>query len=1025
MKLTDYAIENKVVSWMMTILLLAGGVYAYMNMGRLEDPEFTIKEAVIATAYPGASSYEVEDEITLPIETALQQLPYVDHITSISSAGLSQVTVQMKDKYRGAALKQIWDEMRRKINDMSADLPTGSYPPMINDDFGDVYGIYMAVTGDGYSHQELSDYVDLLRRELVLVDGVGKVAIGGTLQKQIILEISRSKLAAHNLSVSSLQALLQSQNVVTNAGNIKVGSEYIRISSTGDYSTVDQVKDILLGQAGDDVVYLSDIADVKVDYADPPTHVYRFNGKPAMTIGISFAEGVNVTDVGENVSQRLSQLESARPLGVELHMIYNQPHQVMTSIDDFLVNLGMSIVIVIVVLLVTMGLRSGILMSGILLLTICGTLMVMELIGMPLHRVSLGSMILALGMLVDNAIVITDGILVGLKQGLSKVKAAHRIVTQTVWPLFGATAISIVAFAPIGLSPDNTGEYAGSLFWVLMISLTISWILAMTLTPFLASVMFSEAKIREEGDDTEEIDPYQGFVYQIYKSFLLLSLRWRWGTMLVMVGCMAAAIYGFGFVGHSFFPTSKLPMLTVDYWLPQGSDIRATIKDMDRLEAILQKNDKIKQVTTTIGAGAERFMLTYRAERTYANYGQFIIEVKDFEQLPGLRHWVDETLRENAPYAFIKTGRFELGMAAGSKIEARISGSDPAVLRQLADKVISIYRTDPDAVNIRQDWQERTKVLRPQFAEAEARRLGITKADIDRAILMNVHGLPIAQVRNGSDTLPVILRLPQNERNSVDQLGDIQVYSSVLKKYVSIDQVVKSIDLDWEDPLVMRRNRKRTIQVWADADPDSNTSSLDLFSRLRGKVEAIEMPQGYELTWGGEYENQSKATSAVFANVPLGVLVMFAITVMLFNSFKQTLVVWLTVPLAIIGVTAGLLIFNLPFSFTALIGFLSLSGMLLKNGIVLIEEIKRLNEEDEVSIHDAITRAAVSRLRPVTMAALTTVLGLIPLVTDIFFNSLAVTIMFGLATATVLTLIVVPVLFAIFYGIKFKRGDTI
>nr|WP_321982657.1 efflux RND transporter permease subunit [uncultured Cohaesibacter sp.] len=1025
MKLTDYAIENKVVSWMMTILLLAGGMYAYMNLGRLEDPEFTIKEAVIATYYPGASSYEVEDEITLPIETALQQLPYVDHITSISSAGLSQVTVEMKDKYRDAELKQIWDEMRRKINDMSSDLPTGSYSPVINDDFGDVYGIYMAVTGDGYSHQELSDYVDFLRRELVLVDGVGKVAIGGTLQKQIILEISRAKLAAHNLSISSLKTLLQAQNVVTNAGSIQVGSEYIRISSTGDYSTVDQMKDILLGQTGDDVVYLSDIADVKVDYADPPTHVYRFNGSPAMTIGISFAEGVNVTEVGDNVSQRLKELENSQPLGIDLHMIYNQPQQVTTSINDFLVNLGMSIVIVIIVLLVTMGLRSGILMSAILLLTICGTLMVMELIGMPLHRVSLGSMILALGMLVDNAIVITDGILVGLKQGLSKVKAAHRIVTQTVWPLFGATAISIVAFAPIGLSPDNTGEYAGSLFWVLMISLTISWILAITLTPFLASVMFSEAKVQDESDEAEEIDPYNGFIYQIYKSFLLLSLRWRWGTMAIMIGCMAAAIYGFGFVGQSFFPTSKLPMLTVDYWLPQGSDIRATIKDMDRLEGILQKNDKIKQVTTTIGAGAERFMLTYRAERTYANYGQFIIEVKNFEELSEVRHWVDKTLKENAPYAFVKTGRFELGTAAGSKIEARITGSDPDVLRDLARKVIEVYRSDPDAVNIRQDWQERTKVLRPQFAEAEARRLGITKADIDQAILLNVHGLTIAQVRNGSDILPVVVRPPLNERNSVDQLEDIQVYSSVLDQYVSIDQVVHSIDLDWEDPLVMRRDRKRTLQVWADADPYTDTSSLELFDRLRGKVEAIKMPQGYTLTWGGEYENQSKATSAVFANVPIGVLVMFAITVMLFNSFKQTIVVWLTVPLAIIGVTAGLLIFNLPFSFTALIGFLSLSGMLLKNGIVLIEEIKRLNEEDEVSIHDAITRAAVSRLRPVTMAALTTVLGLIPLVTDIFFNSLAVTIMFGLATATILTLIVVPVLFAIFYGIKFKRGETI
>lgn len=1024
MKLTDYAIENKVFSWMMTFLLLAGGIYAYMNLGRLEDPEFTIKEAVIVTAYPGASPLEVEEEVTLPVETALQQLPYVKHITSISSSGLSQVTVEMKEKYRSAELRQIWDEMRRKIHDMESSLPSGSYPPIINDDFGDVYGIYMAITGDGYSHQELSDYADFLRRELVLVDGVGKVTIEGTLQKQIILEISRAKLAAHNISVASLTALLQNQNIVSDAGSIRVGSEYIRISSTGDYSSVDQIRDILLGQAGGDVVYLSDIADVKIDYADPPSHVYRFNGKPALTVGISFADGVNVTEVGDLVSQRLQQLESGRPVGVELNTIYNQPEQVTASIDDFLINLGESIIIVIVVLLVTMGLRSGILMSVILLLTICGTLMVMKLIGMPLHRVSLGSMILALGMLVDNAIVITDGILVGLKQGLSKVKAAHRIVTQTVWPLFGATAISIVAFAPIGLSPDSTGEYAGALFWVLMISLTISWILAITLTPFLASVMFSESEV-QQGEGDEAIDPYKGFVYQIYKALLLFSLRWRWMTMIIMAGAMAAAIYGFGFVGQSFFPTSKLPMLTVDYWLPQGSDIRATMDDMDRLEAIMKKNDKIKQITSTIGAGAQRFMLTYKAERTYPNYGQFIVEVKNFDDIKDVRQWLDKELSEAAPYAFVKTSRFELGPAAGAKINARITGSNPVVLRQLANEVVDIYRNDPDAVNIRHDWQERTKVLRPQFAEAEARRLGITKADIDRAILLNVHGLTIATARDGSDMLPIIIRPPLSERSSVDQLGDIQVYSSVLSRYVSIDQVVKFIDLAWEDPLIMRRDRKRTIQVWADVDPNAKITSLALFERLRGKVEALELPQGYELSWGGEYENQTKATEAVFANVPLGVLVMFAITVMLFNSIKQTLVVWMTVPLAIIGVTVGLLLFNLPFSFTALIGFLSLSGMLLKNGIVLIEEIKRLNEEDSLSIHDSITRAAVSRLRPVTMAALTTVLGLVPLVTDIFFNSLAVTIMFGLAAATVLTLIVVPVLFAIFYGVRFRRGETI
>nr|WP_321444814.1 efflux RND transporter permease subunit [uncultured Cohaesibacter sp.] len=1035
MNLTDYAIERKTVSWMVTILLLAGGILAFFNLGRLEDPEFTIKQAVVVTAYPGASSMEVEEEVTLPIETAIQQLPYVDHVTSISSAGLSQVTVEMKSIYRKKDLAQIWDEMRRKINDLAPSLPLGSRPPVVNDDFGDVYGMFMAVTGDGYSYQELNDYVDYLRRELVLVDGVGKVSIGGELERQIIIEINRARLNSHNISVNALKQLLQNQNLVTNAGNLRIGSEYIRISSTGNYSNVEQIRDILLGQTGDELIYLSDVADVKIDYVEPPRHVYHYNGEKALTIGVSFSSGVNVVEVGHAVRTRLAELDYTRPIGVELATIYDQPRQVENSVNDFLISLGQALAIVVVVLLLTMGARSGILMSLILLLTIAATFIVMDIYKINLHRISLGALIIALGMLVDNAIVITDGILIGIKQGLSTRAAAKRIVGQTMWPLFGATVIAVTAFAPIGLSPDASGEFTGSLFWILFISLLISWLFAITLTPFLASVMFrgkknatpDEAEISKDNSDEsqQQDDPYQSVFYQIYKGLLLFTLRWRWVTTLIMVVAMATAVYGFKFVNKAFFPPSNLPMFTADYWLPQGSDIRTTIQDMSALEAEIRKNEAIEQVTTTIGTSAQRFMLTYQSERTYANFGQFIIRVKSFEQLPEIRNWVLKLLKERAPQAFVKTDRFQIGPATKAKIEARISGPDPDELRRLASEVVNIYRKTPDTINIRHDWRERSKVLQPQFAEAEARRLGISKADIDAAILMNVKGLEIAKMRDGTSILPIILRPPLRERSSVEQLSDIQVFSPVLNRYVSIDQVVQEIGLAWEDPLVMRRDRKRTIQVWVDADPNSNTNSFALFERLRPQVEALDLPPGYELSWGGEFEAQSKANKAVFAFVPLGVLVMFAITIMLFNSFRQTLVVWLTLPLAIIGVTSGLLTFNQPFAFTALLGFLSLSGMLLKNGIVLIEEIKRLNEEEELNMHDSITRAAVSRMRPVTMAAITTVLGLIPLLSDVFFAPLAVTIMFGLAAATILTLIVVPVLFSIFYGVSYRRGETI
>ncbi len=1021
MNLTEYAIKRKVVSWMVTLLLIGGGVISFLGLGRLEDPEFTIKEAVVITAYPGASAQEVEEEVTLPIENIIQQLPYVKNIRSISAAGLSQVTVEMKSIYRKDDLAQIWDEMRRKIRDMQSSLPPGVQEPSINDDFGDVYGVFMAVTGKGYSYEEVADYVDYLRRELVLVDGVGKVAIGGRRAEQIVLEVNRAKLSSLNMSLSALQNLLQNQNMVSNAGRIQAGSEYIRLSSTGSYDTVNELKNLMIGQANGQIIYLSDVAKVTRTYQDPPSSVYRFNGEEGLTLGISFSSGVNVVKVGEAVNARLAELEYARPIGMEIGVIYDQPAQVDKSVSSFVVSLAQAIGIVVVVLLIAMGMRSGILMSLILLLTILATFIGMKMFSIDLHRISLGALVIALGMLVDNAIVITEGTLIGLKKGLSRLEASKRIISQTVWPLLGATVISVTAFAPIGLSPDASGEFTGSLFWVLFISLMISWVMAITLTPFFANLMFKENVATDNGDD--DIDPYKGVFYQVYKSVLLQALRFRYVSIGLLLIAMASAVYGFGQVSKAFFPPSNLPVITVDYWLPEGSDIRVTTQDMATIEKFILERPEIKKVTTTVGQGAMRFLLTYASERSYASYGQFIIEVEEGGNVAEIRSWVDNLIREKSPQAFSKSNRIFIGPATKAKIEARLSGPDSKVLREISTQIQGIFQADPDAINVRHDWRERTKVLRPQFAEAEARRLGISKADLDNALSMNLTGVRVGLLRDGSTMLPILLRQPGEERSDVAQLGNVQIYSPALSQYVNIDQVVHNIELEWEDPLIMRRDRKRTVQVWADPDPQSDTNSFALFERLRPQVEAIKLPAGYELTWGGEFESQQEANAAVFEFVPLGVLVMIAITVLLFNSVKQTLVVWLTVPLSIVGVSVGLLIFNQPFSFTALLGFLSLSGMVLKNGIVLVEEIKRLKEEEGHSWHDSITEAAVSRLRPVVMAAITTVLGLIPLLSDVFFAPLAVTVMFGLGFATVLTLIVVPVLFALFYGIRYHRGE--
>jgi len=1015
MKITDYTIHNKSVTWMMVVLLILGGIVSFNDLGRLEDPAFTIKQAVVFVNYPGASALEVEEEVTLPIENALQQLPYLDNITSTSSNGQSQIMVEMKSTYRADDLAQIWDEMRRKINDMRNQLPPGVEAPIIVDDFGDVYGMFMAITAEGYSYDEMADYTDYLRRELVLVPGVSKVNVGGGRIEQIFIETDRAKVVASGYSMGYIQNLLSSQNLVSDGGNFRVGSEYVRLSSKYEGGDgLSNLANILIGDLDGQLVYLHDIANLSVGYADPPNHLYRFNGQSALTLGVSFGSGVNVVEVGKAINQRLQELEHLRPVGMEINTIYDQPSQVEASVNDFLISLAQAVVIVILVLLFTMGVRPGLLMSGVLLLTILGTFILMSVYEVELHRISLGALIIALGMLVDNAIVVTEGIMISLKRGLTRLEAARTIVSHTRWPLLGATIIAITAFAPIGLSPDASGEFTGSLFWVLLISLSLSWVFAITLTPFFCYLMFKE----ETNQSDQVVDPYKGLIYQLYKSLLHLCLRFRWATMIVLTGALFAAVIGFGSVKQAFFPASSLPMFTVEYWLPQGSDIRAVTDDVQMIERDLKAFDSIEQVTATIGRGAERFMLTYNPEFDNSSYAQFIVKVADFESVQPTIDQMKALFSSQYPQAFVKFQRFELGPSTKAKVEARLIGPDPDVLRRYAEDVKAILENEPLAINVRQDWRERTKVLRPVYNEAEGRRLGISKRDVDLALTTQFKGNAVGLYRSGSELLPVVVRPPENERTSITQLDDVMVYSPVKGAYVNIGQVITRTDLEWEDQLIKRRDRKRTLSVLA--DPVDGVTPATLHSTIREAVEAVELPQGYVLQWGGEYEAQQKANVAVFAFVPLGVLVMIILTVLLFGSLKQTAVVWLTVPLSIIGVTIGLLVMDAPFSFMALLALLSLIGMQLKNGIVLVEEIKRLNEEVHEAWLDSITHAAVSRLRPVTMAAITTILGMLPLLGDVFFQPMAVTIMFGLGFATLLTLIVVPVLFALAYKVRYQ-----
>ncbi|PMJ78380.1 efflux RND transporter permease subunit [Vibrio splendidus] len=1011
----SYFIRNKVISWMLSLIFLIGGVSAFFGLGRLEDPAFTIKDAMVVTSYPGATPQQVEEEVTYPLEKAIQQLTYVDEVNSISSRGLSQVTVTMKNNYGPDDLPQIWDELRRKVNDLKVELPPGVNDPQVIDDFGDVYGILLAVTGDGYSYKELLDYIDYLRRELELVDGVSKVSVSGQQQEQVFIEISMKRISSLGLSPSTVFNLLSTQNIVSSAGAVRIGDEYIRIHPTGEFQNVEQLGDLILTEGGaQGLIYLKDVANVTRGYVEVPSNIIGYNGELALNLGVSFAQGVNVVAVGEDFDRRLAELKYQQPVGIDISEVYNQPKEVNKSVSGFVVSLGQAVAIVIVVLLFFMGVRSGLLIGLILLLTVFGTFIFMQYFKIDLQRISLGALVIALGMLVDNAIVVVEGILIGTQKGRTRMQAATDIVTQTKWPLLGATVIAVTAFAPIGLSEDSTGEYCGTLFTVLLISLMLSWFTAISITPFFADIFFRGQKV---DPDNEGKDPYNGMVFVIYKNFLEFCMKRAWLTMIVLVIGLGASVYGFGFVKQAFFPSSTTPMFQVDVWMPEGTDIRATNTKLRVLESWLSEQSEVEHITTTAGKGLQRFMLNYSPEKSYSAYGEITVRVKDYQVLEGLMRRFREHVDSQFPEIDYKLKQIELGPGGGAKIEARIVGSDPTVLRSIAAQVMDIMRADDGAFNVRHDWRERTKVLEPQFNESQARRYGITKSDVDDFLAMSFSGKSIGVYRDGTTLMPIVARLPEDERVDIRNIEGMKIWSPALSEYIPLQQVTLGYELEWEDPLIIRKNRKRMLTVMADNDLLGEETASTLQKRLQPQIEAIEMPPGYSLEWGGEYESSADAQASLFTTMPMGYLFMFLITVFLFNSVKEPLIVWLTVPLALIGVTTGLLALNTPFGFMALLGFLSLSGMLLKNGIVLLDQIE-IEMKSGKDPYVAVVDAALSRVRPVCMAAITTILGMIPLLPDIFFKPMAVTIMFGLGFATVLTLIVVPVLYRLFHKIE-------
>ena len=1009
MNIAEYSVTKKVTTWLMIILFTAGGITALQEISRLEDPEFTIKEAKIFTTYPGATPLEVEREITYHIENAVQQLQQLKRVESISQDGTSEVSVIIKDKYKKTDFPNIWDELRRKIADVQSELPPGANASVVFDDFGDVFGLFYALTGDGYSYRELKDYADILKEQLLLVPGVRKITIDGEQREVVYLEISRTKMAKFNISNEAFSQVLKSQNLVSNSGNVRVGDDYIRINPTGQLKSVQEIGELLISGNNVTLVRIKDIASVRRAYEEIPAKYIFFNGKPALNIGISMLSGENVVAVGQLLDRRLAELQTVTPVGMQLDAIYDQPGIVDVSVRGFIINVAAALVIVIVVLLFFMGLRTGLIIGAVLMVTVSATVWFMNFMGIDLQRISLGALIIALGMLVDNAIVVADGMLIRIKRGEDGIRAASEVVSATMWPLLGGTIVGIVAFAAIGLSQDATGEFTNSLFWVILISLLLSWLTAVTMTPLLC-VQFLKA----DTDADADADPYAGFIFRKYRSFLGSAIRARWVTVIIVLALFLSSIFGFGYVKQSFFPDSNTPMFFFDLWNVEGTDIRRTRDDLLKIDEYLRRQDGVVSTAAFVGSGATRFTLVYSPESPSTAYGQLIVTTKTLADVQRLQKQVLDYAAINFPDAEPKTKPLRIGPGRDAKIEARISGPDPVVLRQLSEKVQQIMVDDGAAINIKDDWRQPVKVIRPIYNEKAARQLGITREDVSLAILTAFDGQNIGLFKDGIRLLPIIMLPPYLERQDVGTIRDIPVYSPMLQDMIPIGQVVSDFRLEWADAKIKKRDRIYTITP--SCDPAQGLAT-DLFERIKPQIDGLDLPPGYSLAWGGEYEDSRNANAAIGASLPAGFLTMIVVVILLFGKVRQPLIIWLTVPLALIGITAGLLLTNVAFGFMGLLGALSLVGLLIKNAIVLIDEIDQQIDTGKES-YRAILDSSVSRLRPVIMAASTTILGMTPLLSDVFFLDMAVVIMFGLGFASALTLIFVPVLYAIFFNIK-------
>ena len=1010
--LAKFFLKNRALSWLLLVLILLGGVVAYVGMGKLEDAPFTIKQAVVTTTYPGASPLEVQQQVTDVLEEAIQSLGELYYLKTENRAGLSKITVYVKKEIRADAMQQLWDKLRRKVGDAQGKLPAGAGTSVVNDDFGDVLGVFYGLSSAVHTYRELEEQAECLKNELLAVPDVARVELYGVQNRTIEVEADPSLLTASGLTMADIAAAFDRQNRIVDAEAVETTHNRLRIDAAGSFTTLEELENLTVTSRDGSYFRLGELAAVSESYVRPARSRMEMDGLPTIGIAISTVADGNVVDMAERVAARLSQLEQVMPEGYRLRTVYDQGHESSVANDGFVLNLIISVVTVIAVLLFFIGMKNGILIGSGLVFSIFGTLIYMYGTGIALQRMSLAAIIIAMGMLVDNAIVVYDATLVNMQRGMRKRTAILTAVGTTAMPLLGATLIAVLTFLPVYLSPHITGELLSSLFIVIAVSLLLSWVLAVS-----QNVFFVQEFVRRPRPDELKGELFQGRMYDRFRRALRWTIRRRWLVLASMVVLLAASALGFRSIPQQFMPLLDKQYFSVDVWLPEGTRVEETSRQAEALAEKLMQHEGVRHVSTFVGQTPPRYYLANAAYGPQSNYAQCLVEAVSPSVARSMQVGLQDELSQTFSDALIRVNRFELNSIPQALIEARFCGDDPRVLDSLTSMAIDIMRRNPKVMNARNEWGNKAMLVRAAYDPVKAGRLNLGKADLMTAVKSTNDGTPVGIYRDGDKQVPVLLRTVGGGQLSQAALEDLPVWNG--RNSAPLAQVTDSIGIGWEWPLVKTYNRRLSMTAQCDVQPGHTMK--EVHGEIRDEIERIGLPAGYSFFWDSQYKDQKEAMEALTKYFPLAIVFLVLILVALFGNFRQPSIIFLILPLSVIGVVVGMLVTGFQFGFFCIAGWLGLLGMIIKNVIVLLDEVN-IQRRAGVAPGEAIVEATVSRTRPVLMAAITTIFGSIPLLFDVVFGGMAATIVFGLSFATLLTLFVTPALYAVFYPEAAKRA---